>query len=94
LAAPDRRSYMQAMAQDTVERKLGSLTILVDRDLCIGNQSCVNVAPEVFALDKDQICHVLPAAPAIDKARLIEACESCPVSALSLLDEDGKPIVG
>lgn len=82
------------MAQNTVERKVGSLTVIVDRDLCIGNQSCVNVAPEVFALDKDQIVHVLPAAPAIDKARLVEACESCPVSALTLLDEDGNPLVG
>ncbi len=85
---------MQPMAQNTVERKVGKLTVVVDRDLCIGNQSCVNVAPEVFALDKEQICHVLPTAPAIEKARLVEACESCPVSALVLLDEDGNPLVG
>ena len=85
---------MHAMAQNSVEKKVGSLTVVVDRDLCIGNQSCVNVAPEVFALDSDQIVHVLPAAPAIDKARLVEACESCPVSALSLLDENGDVHVG
>jgi ferredoxin len=82
------------MAQNTVERKVGKLTVIVDRDLCIGNQSCVNVAPEVFALDKDQIVHVLATAPAIAKDRLVEACESCPVSALTLLDEDGNPLVG
>ncbi len=77
-----------------VKRRLGNCTIVIDRDLCIGNQSCVNVAPEVFELDDEDITSVKPDAPVIDRARLAEACESCPVSALTLLDENDDPIVG
>jgi ferredoxin len=83
------------MAKQTVEYKVGKRKVIVDRGLCIGNQSCVNVAPDVFELDGEQIVTVLGGAPA-DTAKdlLIEACEACPVSALMLIDEDGTTLVG
>ncbi len=86
---------MRPLAKKTVEYKVGKLKVIVDRELCIGNQSCVNVAPDVFELDGEQITTVMPSAPAeTPKDLLIEACEACPVSALVLIDEDGTTLVG
>jgi ferredoxin len=82
------------MGKKTVDYQVGKLKVIVDRELCIGNQSCANVAPEVFELDGGQIVTVVAGAPATSRETLIEACEACPVSALMLIDEDGTTLVG
>ncbi len=41
---------------DTVERKVSDFIIKIERPTCIGSKNCINVAPNLFELDNDQIC--------------------------------------
>jgi ferredoxin len=40
---------------DFVERKVGDVTIRIDRTRCIATSNCMNVAPEVFEYDDENI---------------------------------------
>ena len=71
---------------DLEERRIGSLTISIDRLTCIGSRNCVKIAPEVFQLDADGIVTFTDASPDIGRERLIEACQVCPVEALRYRD--------
>lgn len=83
------------MSQDYQESRVGGLTLRVDRRTCIGSGSCVSVAPEVFEIGADQVVAVRPEAPDdVDRERLIEACEVCPVDALAAFDADGNSVLG
>lgn len=53
----------------------------VDHDLCVGNATCIRIAPKVFALNENRQSHVVD--PDGDAAeRILEAAENCPVSAI------------
>lgn len=78
---------------DCIERKLGKLLVRIDRGVCIGSGNCVNIAPEVFELDERQTVRFTESAPEIESERIVEACATCPVEALSVLDEDGSQLV-
>ena len=70
---------------ETQERHISGLTILIERDLCIGSGNCIKLAPEVFELDATGIVTFRTRgddAPDIDRERLAEACRVCPVDAL------------
>lgn len=67
---------------DTQERRIGGLTIVIERDLCIGSGNCVKLAPEVFELDATGIVTFRDGEPGIERDRLAEACRICPVDAL------------
>jgi ferredoxin len=71
------------------ERKVGSLTVRIDRSTCIGTSNCARVAPELFVLDDQRI--ITFRQPAVDVAPdvAVEACRVCPVDALSAFDADG-----
>jgi ferredoxin len=72
------------------------VTVKVDRKLCIGAASCVNVAPKFFNLDEDNIAFVIDPANGEEKtsisfeataeelADLKEAVENCPTSAITI----------
>ena len=82
---------------NVTERKIGSLTIKLDRDLCISSAACIRVAPQVLALDSQQVVSFNPEASeaelaAVDEADLIEACEVCPVEAITAHDDDGEKV--
>ncbi|HEX7182164.1 MAG TPA: ferredoxin [Thermoanaerobaculia bacterium] len=78
---------------DTVERNLSGLRIVIDRGTCIGSRNCIKLAPEVFALDAEGIVAFRENAPDIDRGRLVEACDVCPVDALQVIDPDETQIV-
>ncbi len=65
--------------------------IEIDRDLCIGAESCVVVAPEVFEMDGENKA-VLKNAVGADDQTILMAAQSCPVAAILLYDEDGNQI--
>ena len=67
---------------DTQERRISGLTIVIERDLCIGSGNCVKLAPEVFELDATGIVTFRDGGPEIERDRLVEACRVCPVDAL------------
>jgi len=62
------------------------LKIVVDRDLCEVNGSCVLAAPNVFEIGDDDEMHVKVVQPsAADLPDVEDAVRRCPKGALSLL---------
>lgn len=79
------------MSDDVRERKLGSVTLRILRDQCIGTGACSKVAPTVLAFDDQQIIDFVDSPPDdVPRETLYEACEVCPVEALQLVDESGE----
>ncbi|MGI9038782.1 MAG: ferredoxin [Gemmatimonadota bacterium] len=76
----------------TITRKVGRLTITVDRLLCVGFGDCIEEAPEAFEFDDEGIA-ILTNPAEVDRERLLHACEICPVDAITIVDEDGRQIV-
>jgi ferredoxin len=65
--------------------------IEVDRDLCIGAESCAVIAPEVFEMDAENKAVVKNPAGSDDQTILM-AAQSCPVAAVLLYDEEGNQL--
>ena len=74
-------------------RKIGPLTVRIDRSLCVGFGDCVTEAPDAFELDGEEIAVFGARADAVSKEKLLKACEACPVDALSVSDESGEQLV-
>jgi ferredoxin len=63
------------------------LRVWVDHNVCVGNAMCETFAPQVFRLnDNRQSEAVNPAGDTEEK--ILEAAESCPVSAIFVEDAD------
>jgi ferredoxin len=75
------------------EQRIHSLTIRIDRTLCVGFGDCVTVAPDAFELDDEGIAVFRTEADGVGRARLLEACDVCPVDAITVLDADGRQLV-
>ena len=78
---------------DFLERKIGALTARIDRTTCIGTANCAKVAPEVFVLDDERIITFVETPRDVEPDRVVEACDVCPVDALSVFDADGRQLV-
>ena len=78
---------------DSEERRLAGLTVRVDRLLCVGFETCVDLAPEFFRLDAEGIATFAEGADAVSPACVLDACRSCPVDALQVLDAAGNQVV-
>jgi len=68
-----------------------ALVVSVDQDLCMGAESCVRIAPEVFALDETQLGRRKGTEPlgmmevkagTVDSDTIIRAAKSCPYQAI------------
>ena len=68
-----------------VERRVGDLTIRIDRELCVGFGDCIEAAAEAFVLDAEGIVIFLEPEK-VDREQLLSACDSCPVDALTVWD--------
>ena len=75
------------------ERKVGSLTVRIDRSTCIGTSNCAKVAPELFVLDDQRIITFCKPAADVSPELVVEACRVCPVDALTVFDADGRQLV-
>lgn len=73
-------------------KKVGKLTITVDRNLCIGAASCVAVAPKTFVLDNEAKAIILNTADEELPETIFDSARSCPVLAIILHDENGKQV--
>lgn len=71
------------------ERVIAGLRLRIDRTLCVAFETCVDFAPQVFRLGQDGVITFVDEAADVDRERLVEACKSCPVDALSLFDANG-----
>jgi ferredoxin len=74
------------------ERTVHGLRVVIDRDQCVGFGDCVKEAPEGFKLDEDTLA-VFVAPEAVERERLLRACDACPVDAITVYDEAGAQIV-
>jgi len=74
-----------------VERVVHDCRIVIDRDLCVGFGDCVEEAPDAFDLDEDGIA-VLTNPEAASRSRVLDACATCPVDAITVY-EDGVAII-
>ncbi len=81
-----------AMAE-FLERKIGDLTIRIDRGTCIGTGNCMKLGAEVFEFDAEKICAFKDPLEDIERDQLIEACHVCPVDALIVIDSAGTQLV-
>jgi ferredoxin len=57
-------------------------SVQVDERACAAHGDCVDVAPEVFALD--DVARVIGTGP---ETLLMEAAEACPSGAIRIIDE-------
>lgn len=58
----------------------------VDRSLCVGSTSCMQIAPSVYELGDDGIAQVIdPSGDDVDAIQ--EAIDSCPAQALGWSDQ-------
>lgn len=69
---------------------MANFEIHIDRIACTGTGVCVEVAPQIFALD-DTNCAVV-VSPSEDEALLVEAALACPAYAIEIL-KDGVTII-
>ena len=63
------------------------LRITVDHNICVGNAMCETFAPKVFVLNDDRQSEVADA-EGDTVANILEAAENCPVSAITVVDEE------
>jgi ferredoxin len=74
------------------ERQVGGLRVRIDRGLCVGFGDCIEGAPEAFTLDGEGVA-VFTAPESVERARLVAACDACPVDAITVWDESGAQVV-
>ena len=76
---------------DIEERTIAGLVVRIDRLLCVGFGDCIEEAPDALVLDADGIATFTAGADALTRERVLAACRSCPVDAITVI-EDGKQI--
>jgi ferredoxin len=74
-----------------LEAAMAKLSIAVNKTRCISSGDCVETAPGVFQLGADGKSEVVNPAGAGD-AIIISAARSCPVKAITVVDETGVQI--
>jgi ferredoxin len=71
-----------------LEVVMAKLSITVNKIRCIGSGDCVETAPAVFQLDDEGKSEVVNATGA-DDSIIVAAARSCPVKAITVVDEAG-----
>jgi ferredoxin len=56
----------------------------VDPDLCVGCELCVQLCPDVFAMEGEVATAVVDEVPTDIEASCRDAAEACPVSAIAV----------
>ncbi len=77
---------------DIEERQVAGLVVKVDRLICVGFETCVEVAPDLFQMDEEGIAIFTSDTNEVDKETVLEACKECPVDALVVLDASGNQL--
>jgi ferredoxin len=68
------------------QRKL--IAVRIDPNLCVGSGMCVSSHPDFFGFQPDG--HARHISPELDEAVARDAEEMCPVSAISLIFDEGE----
>lgn len=65
------------------------MQIRIIRNECCGHGQCVEIAPDVFALDSGHKSKVLDPEAASPEL-VLEAAQACPCQAIEILDDEGE----
>lgn len=68
------------------------ITIIVDRNLCIGAATCMAIAPKAFDIDSEAKAIILEGVDSCSLQELVDAAKSCPTAAITILDKNKKRI--
>ena len=82
------RSVWILLFKRKLEVAMAKLSITVNKIRCIGSGDCVETAPAVFQLDEEGKSEVVNATAAGDSI-IVAAARSCPVKAITVVDEAG-----
>lgn len=82
---PNQKEYIRHKEGSNIAK------IVVDRDLCIGAQSCIAPGKGTFAIDGENKAIVVDVNIA-DDDDLMLAAQSCPTKAILLFDQAGKQL--
>ncbi len=77
---------------DIEERQVAGLVVKIDRLICVGFETCVEVAPDLFQMDEEGIAIFTSDTNEVDKETVLVACKECPVDALVVLDASGNQL--
>ena len=77
---------------DIEERQVAGLVVKIARLICVGFETCVEVAPDLFQMDEEGIAIFTSDTNEVDKETVLEACKECPVDALVVLDASGNQL--
>ena len=64
--------------------QIGTITVEVDRDACIGASACIPLAEKTFTLDADGKAMILATADQDSEEAIVEAARACPVQAIKI----------
>jgi len=78
---------------DSEEREVAGVTVRIDRLLCVGFETCIEVAPDLFALDDEGIAVFCADTNGTPHEDVLGSCKSCPVDALEVHDASGQKLV-
>lgn len=81
------------LLSDTTELRIGELTVLIDRLLCVGFGDCMDELPTPFEFDDEGIAIFTADAGELPRDYVLTACDVCPVDALTVLDANGDQLV-
>jgi ferredoxin len=62
------------------------MKVRVNRDACVGDETCVSLCPDVFEMDGEVAKAMFENVPADLRESCREAAEACPVEAIVLAD--------
>jgi ferredoxin len=71
---------------------VGDLTIRIDPTLCVAFGDCVETVPGAFVIDADGMV-AFDTPERVERDRLLAACQSCPVDAISVFDAHGRQLI-
>ena len=64
------------------------MKVVVDFDLCESNAVCMDVAPEIFKVDDDDMLHILIESPGEElRGKLEESVRLCPRQAIPIQED-------
>jgi ferredoxin len=64
------------------------MKVVVDFDLCEANAVCMDIAPEIFKVDDNDMLHILMEnPPEAKRAKLEECVRLCPRQAISIVED-------
>lgn len=78
---------------DSQKRRVAAVTVRIDRLLCVGFETCIEVAPDLFELDEEGIAVFCDNTDAVRPEDILDSCRSCPVDALEVFDVSSVQLV-